>query len=165
MTFGNKLKQLRTDNNLTQDELAQKIYVTRTAVSKWETDKGYPGIESLKQLSTLFRISIDELISDVDVENQRLLEEARARKFYWCAIACLVFTTVCTLVAYFARLPYLSLASITGVIGYVVFGLFSKPKYKRLSAKKMILPYLLSRLVIFLIVIALMISTILQLGG
>ena len=63
MTFGEKLKKLRTDKNLTQDELAEKIYVTRTAISKWETDKGYPSIDSLKQLSNLFEVSIDELIS------------------------------------------------------------------------------------------------------
>ena len=63
MTFGEKLKKLRRENNFTQDELAEKIFVTRTAISKWETDKGYPSIESLKQLSNLFHISIDELIS------------------------------------------------------------------------------------------------------
>ena len=48
MTFGQKLKKLRTENNLTQEELAEALFVTRTAVSKWETDKGYPGIDSLK---------------------------------------------------------------------------------------------------------------------
>ena len=80
MTFGEKLKKLRNDNQLTQDELAEKIFVTRTAISKWETDKGYPSIDSLKQLSNLFHISIDELISDTDIENKRLLDEAQSRK-------------------------------------------------------------------------------------
>ena len=87
MTFGEKLKKLRTDNGLTQDELAEKIYVTRTAISKWETDKGYPSIDSLKELSSLFKISIDELISDDDIQNKRLLDEAQSRKYYWCAMA------------------------------------------------------------------------------
>ena len=50
MTFGGKLKKLRTDSGLTQDELAEKIYVTRTAVSKWESDRGYPNIDSLKAI-------------------------------------------------------------------------------------------------------------------
>lgn len=54
MTFGEKLKKLRIDNRLTQDELAEKIFVTRTAISKWENDKGYPSIDNLKQLSNLF---------------------------------------------------------------------------------------------------------------
>ena len=47
MLLGEKIKKLRTDNGLTQEELAERIYVTRTAVSKWETGKGMPGIESL----------------------------------------------------------------------------------------------------------------------
>ena len=46
--FGEKLKKLRTENRITQDELAEKLYVTRTAISKWETGKGYPSIDNLK---------------------------------------------------------------------------------------------------------------------
>ena len=63
MTFGEKLKKLRTDNGLTQDELAEKTYVTRTAISKWESDRGYPNIDSLKAISKFFSVSIDELLS------------------------------------------------------------------------------------------------------
>ncbi len=63
MTFGEKLKKLRTDKNLTQDELAEKLYVTRTAISKWESDRGYPNIESLKQIAKFFSITIDKLLS------------------------------------------------------------------------------------------------------
>ena len=54
MTFGEKLKKLRTNAQLTQDELAEKLYVSRTAISKWESDRGYPNIESLKAIA-LFR--------------------------------------------------------------------------------------------------------------
>ena len=59
MSFGEKLKNLRISNNLTQDELAEKIFVSRTAVSKWETDRGFPSIESLRYLANLFHMSID----------------------------------------------------------------------------------------------------------
>lgn len=154
MTFGNKLKKLRQDNNLTQDELAEKIYVTRTAISKWETDKGYPSIDSLKQLSDLFQISIDELISDADIENKRLLDEVRSRKFYWYAVACLAAATLCSVIYYFTQVPYLYIVSMTGAIGYIVLGILSKPKYKRFEAKKMIVPYVVSRLVILAVIIA-----------
>jgi transcriptional regulator with XRE-family HTH domain len=51
------------------------IFVTRTAISKWETDKGYLGIDSLKQISRTFDISLDDLISDDDVENLKLVEK------------------------------------------------------------------------------------------
>ena len=154
MTFGEKLKKLRNDNQLTQDELAEKIYVTRTAISKWETDKGYPSIDSLKQLSNLFHISIDELISDTDIENKRLLDEAQSRKFYWLAIACLAVATVSAVINYFTKIPYLNIISISGVVGYIVLGLLSKPKYKRIAARKMVIPYVLSRLVILAVIIA-----------
>ena len=119
MTFGEKLKKLRNDNQLTQDELAEKIFVTRTAISKWETDKGYPSIDSLKQLSNLFHISIDELISDTDIENKRLLDEAQSRKFYWFAIACLAVATVSAVINYFTKIPYLNIISFSGVVGYI----------------------------------------------
>lgn len=154
MTFGEKLKKLRNDNRLTQDELAEKIYVTRTAVSKWETDKGYPSIDSLKQLSNLFHISIDELISDTDIENKRLLDEAQGRKFYRGAIACLAVATISALTYYFTKLPYLNIVSFSGVIGYIVLGLLFKPRYKRMVARKIVLPYVLSRLVILAVIIA-----------
>lgn len=80
MTFGEKLKKLRTDNELTQDELAEKLYVTRTAISKWETDKGYPNIESLKAIASFFSITVDELLSSEEIltiaeKNQKQTEK------------------------------------------------------------------------------------------
>lgn len=80
MTFGEKLKKLRTENHLTQDELAEKLYVTRTAISKWETDKGYPNIESLKAIASFFSITIDELLASEEIlviaeKNQKQTEK------------------------------------------------------------------------------------------
>ena len=57
MEFCDKIKKIRTDNNLTQEQFAEKLYVSRTAVSKWESGKGYPSIDSLKYMSKLFNIS------------------------------------------------------------------------------------------------------------
>jgi transcriptional regulator with XRE-family HTH domain len=62
MEFSEKLKELRKAKSLTQVELAEALYVSRTAVSKWESGRGYPSIDSLKELSRFFSISIDELI-------------------------------------------------------------------------------------------------------
>lgn len=61
--FNEKLQELRKARNLTQEEFAESIFVSRTAVSKWESGRGYPSIESLKELSRFFSVSIDELIS------------------------------------------------------------------------------------------------------
>lgn len=63
MEFNEKLQSLRKSKGLTQEELAKILYVSRTAVSKWESGKGYPNIDSLRQLSKLFGVSIDELLS------------------------------------------------------------------------------------------------------
>ena len=63
MEFHSKLQRLRKLQGLTQEQLAEKLYVSRTAVSKWESGKGYPSIESLKQLSRVFGVSIDDLLS------------------------------------------------------------------------------------------------------
>src|SRR5699024_140591 len=67
MEFCEKIKKIRTDNNLTQEQFAEKLFVSRTAVSKWESGKGYPSIDSLKYMSKLFNISIDDLLSSEEI--------------------------------------------------------------------------------------------------
>jgi transcriptional regulator with XRE-family HTH domain len=67
MTFGEKLKKLRTEARLTQDELSEKLFVSRTAISKWESDRGYPNIESLKELAKFFSVTVDDLLSTDEV--------------------------------------------------------------------------------------------------
>ena len=73
MNLGEKIKELRLKNNMTQDDLASRCYVTRNAVSKWENDKGYPNIESIKLLCKCFNITIDELLSD-EINNEVVKE-------------------------------------------------------------------------------------------
>ena len=63
MEFGEKLCELRKCKGLTQEELAKDLYVSRTAISKWESGRGYPSIDSIKEISKYFSISIDELLS------------------------------------------------------------------------------------------------------
>ena len=63
MELNEKLQQLRKQKNLTQEELAQALYVSRTAISKWESGRGYPSIDSLKAIAKFFGISVDELLS------------------------------------------------------------------------------------------------------
>lgn len=63
MEFHVKLQELRKRKGLTQEELAHALYVSRTAISKWESGRGYPNIDSLKALAVFFHISIDELLS------------------------------------------------------------------------------------------------------
>lgn len=67
MEFNEKLQELRKRNGLTQEELAQALYVSRTAVSKWESGRGYPNIESLKAIAILFSVTVDDLLSGDEV--------------------------------------------------------------------------------------------------
>ncbi len=62
MTFGEKLSTLRKEANLTQKELAQKLGVSRQAITKWEGDNGVPDIDNLLKVSVLFDLSLDELL-------------------------------------------------------------------------------------------------------
>lgn len=64
MQIGNKLKNLREAHKYTQDELAQKLHISRQAISKWETGRALPDIENIRQLSLLYHIKIDELLDN-----------------------------------------------------------------------------------------------------
>ena len=63
MELNLKIQELRKQKGLTQEELAEILYVSRTAISKWESGRGYPSIDSLKAISEYFAISIDDLLS------------------------------------------------------------------------------------------------------
>ncbi len=67
MEFNEKLQELRKSRGLTQEELAEKLFVSRTAVSKWESGRGYPNIDSLKEISRFFSVTIDELICTEEI--------------------------------------------------------------------------------------------------
>lgn len=69
MEFNEKLQALRKQKGLTQEELADALYVSRTAVSKWESGRGYPSIDTLKDISAFFNITIDELLSGGELLN------------------------------------------------------------------------------------------------
>lgn len=83
MEFNEKLQELRKRRGLTQEALAEALFVSRTAVSKWESGRGVPSIESLKAISGFFSVSIDELLSGEELltiaEEDRRQRELRVR--------------------------------------------------------------------------------------
>ena len=78
MKFNEKLQELRKNKGLTQEELAELLYVSRTAVSKWESGRGYPNIDSLKSIAKIFSITIDELLSSDELLT--IAEDDNAKK-------------------------------------------------------------------------------------
>ena len=78
MEFNEKLQELRKNKGLTQEELAEVLFVSRTAISKWESGRGYPSIDSLKAIAKYFSVTIDELLSSGEVLN--IAEEDNKQK-------------------------------------------------------------------------------------
>ena len=77
MEFHEKLQELRKQKGLTQEALAEAIFVSRTAVSKWESNRGYPNIESLKAIAKFFGVTVDTLLSG---EELLTISEADSKK-------------------------------------------------------------------------------------
>lgn len=71
MTFAEKLKSIRKKAGMSQEKLAEKIGVSRQAITKWETDAGIPDIDNMMALSSLFNISLDELLSNEKTEKKQ----------------------------------------------------------------------------------------------
>lgn len=69
MEFNEKLQWLRKQRKLTQEELASSLCISRTAVSKWESGRGYPSIDSLKIIAEFFGVTVDELLSGEELLN------------------------------------------------------------------------------------------------
>ena len=102
MEFHKKLQELRKQKNITQEDLASFLFVSRTAISKWELGRGYPNIESLKALSKFYAVSIDELLSGDELLT--IVEEnTRQREKHY---RDLVFGLLDTSVSMFFFLPF-----------------------------------------------------------
>ena len=97
MDFSEKLQQLRKRKGLTQEELAESLYVSRTAVSKWESGRGYPNIDSLKALAAFFGVTIDELLSGDELltvaeeDSQQKAQQQRDLLFGLLDLSALIF--------------------------------------------------------------------------
>lgn len=76
MTFGEKIREARKQNGLSQEELASKLCVSRPAITKWESDRGMPDIENLKMISKLLDVSIDYLLADSDMDFINVLKQS-----------------------------------------------------------------------------------------
>ena len=77
MTVGEKIKEARKQVGLTQEQLSEKLGISRSAVAKWETDKGIPDVDNLKILSGLLNVSIDYLLESFNITE--ISEKSRKR--------------------------------------------------------------------------------------
>lgn len=107
MEFNEKLQELRRNKNLTQEQLAEQLYVSRTAISKWESGRGYPSIDSLKEISKFFSVSLDELLSSEEIIT--VAQEDNRQKIHH--FRDLVFGLLDCSVAMFLFLPFFGQAA------------------------------------------------------
>ncbi len=82
MEFNEKLQTLRKQKGVTQEELAESLFVSRTAISKWESARGYPNIESLKAIANFFGVTIDELLSGKELLTIAEEDTKQKKNFY-----------------------------------------------------------------------------------
>lgn len=82
MEFNEKLQELRKQKGLTQEELAELLFVSRAAISKWESGRGYPSIDSLKEISKFFSVSLDALLSCDEIMNIAEDEKTESKKHF-----------------------------------------------------------------------------------
>ena len=144
MEFNEKLQELRKQKGLTQEELAEVLFVSRTAISKWESGRGYPNIDSLKAISTFLGVTIDELLSGDELltiaeEDTKQTEQHFCDLVFGlldCSIAMFFFLPFfgqkadaiiqeVSLLSLAEIAPYLRTAYFVVVIGIIVFGILT----------------------------------------
>ena len=144
MEFNEKLQELRKQRGLTQEDLAEKLYVSRTAISKWESGRGYPNIESLKEIAKFFSVTVDELLSSGEVLTIAEEDNKRKEKHFYdliyglldLCIAMLLFLPFfaekadgiiqsVSLIALDGVQPYLKTAYFAVVISMIVMGILT----------------------------------------
>ena len=144
MEFNEKLQELRKKKGITQEELAESLYVSRAAISKWESGRGYPNIDSLKIIARFFGVTIDELLSGDELltiaEEDTKQKEKHFRDLVFglldCSIAMFFFLpffgqTVDGILQEVSLLslneiaPYLKAAYFVVVIGIIIWGVLT----------------------------------------
>lgn len=129
MELNQKLQELRKQKGLTQEELAEALYVSRTAVSKWESGRGYPNIESLKAIAKFFGVTVDELLSGDELLTIAE-EDSKQTKKHFCD---LVFGLLDLSVAMFFFLPLFGQKGIGGVREVSLLSLTEIPTYLKIA--------------------------------
>jgi transcriptional regulator with XRE-family HTH domain len=99
MNIGKKIHKIRQQKNLTQEQLASDLAISRQAVSKWESGKAIPDIENLMYISNLYDVSLDELIKGDDKVSQKIVTDASAKK--WHKLSILFFAALLIYIVWF----------------------------------------------------------------
>ena len=116
MSLGEKIREKRKQAGFSQEQLAEKLHVSRQAITKWETDKGIPDIANLIAISDEFGLSLDELIKDDIIVKNKIIADSASKKWH-----ILVIVYILAIVAYIA---YFAVCHSILMIGFLVATLF-----------------------------------------
>ena len=133
MEVGNQIKKYRQSINLTQEELAEKIYVTRQTVSNWENGKNYPDLNSLIMLCDLLDISLDILVKGDVIEMKKQVVQDDVRKFKrdMVIFTVLMIVTLLSAIPLFLYLELVGIALWLVIAGVMIFYSIRLNKQKR----------------------------------
>ncbi len=116
MNIGKRIKEFREKVNISQEELADKVYTSRQTISNWENDKTYPDINSLKLLSNIFNVSLDNLVEgDIDMM-KKTINEVERKDF-------IIISRIYAIELFIMILSAYPLLKFFKVIGIVIWGL------------------------------------------
>ena len=116
MSLGEKIRAMRQQASLSQEQLAEKLNVSRQAITKWETGKGIPDIANLIAISDEFDLSLDQLIKDDIAVKKKVISDSSSKKWHILVIVYLV-----AIVAYIA---YFAICHRILMIGFLIATLF-----------------------------------------
>lgn len=130
MELNTQIKKYRTSMNLSQEELAEKVYVTRQTISNWENNKNYPDIHSLLLLSSLFNVSLDQLIKgDIDIMKEEIKKSEIEKLNH--------YGNIFTLLLIITMVSAVPLAIFFNYYGLIIFGiLFAITMYFAFKVEK-----------------------------
>lgn len=112
MDIGLRIKKIREQHNISQEELALKIFVSRQTISNWETNKSCPDVKSLIALSNIFNVSLDTLLKEDIKEMRKIVERTTIKKFNVISVVFLTELIVLAISAY----PLFSIDGNAGII-------------------------------------------------
>ena len=116
MTLGEKIRTARKQEGLSQEQLSEKLGISRSSVAKWETDKGIPDISNLIALTDVFGLSLDELIKEDTTVKKKIIADSSAKKWH-----ILVIMYLLAIVAY---ITYFAICHDILMIGFLIATLF-----------------------------------------
>ena len=133
MEVGAQIKKYRSNMGISQEELAEKVYVSRQTVSNWETGKNYPDIHSVLLLSSVFNVSLDQLIKgDVEIMKNEIKEtEVKKLNKIGGIYAVFLILTVITFVPFIAFMDWYGLIPWSGVYAIALYFAFKADKAKK----------------------------------